>query len=94
MQNFKSSTASVIEFCFFMKMKKRIRENHVYLYFIPCVIFSSMQVFYTFSTLTYLEEIESLFPCKIASPLLLWFLSVTSLTSSCIVMSVGMACIC
>ena len=39
MQNFKSSTATVIELRFFMK-KKRICENHVYLYFIPHVIFS------------------------------------------------------
>ena len=41
MQNFKSSNATVIELCFFMKKKKRICENQIYLYFIPHVTFSS-----------------------------------------------------
>ena len=43
MQNFKSSTATVIELCFFMKkqkMKKKIFENHIYLYSVPHVTFS------------------------------------------------------
>ena len=45
MQNFKSSTATVIELRFFMKKKKKkmkmkICENHIYLYFIPHVTFS------------------------------------------------------
>ena len=42
MQNFRSKTATDIELRFFMKkQKKKQMKNHVYLYFIPRVIFSS-----------------------------------------------------
>ena len=41
MQNFRSSTAMVIELRFFIEMKKNC-GNHVYLYFIPCEMFSSI----------------------------------------------------
>ena len=64
MQNFKSSTATVIELCF-MK-KKKIEEDEdeedeesvkIYLYFIPHVTVSSMKLrFYMFSTLMSSED--------------------------------------
>ena len=44
MQKFRSKAATDIELCFFMKKQKQKKmkmKNHIYLYFIPHVIFSS-----------------------------------------------------
>ena len=52
MQNLKSSTTTVIELCFVKKKKhekhEQICENHVHLYFVPCVIIFCMQLLFTF----------------------------------------------
>ena len=40
MQNFKFIGAMVSEICVFKRRRRRICENHVYLYFVLCVIFS------------------------------------------------------
>ena len=63
MQNFKSSTAIVVELRFFLKIKKKMKmknlENHVFLYFIPCVIFLCMQLLLHLDVLRRQIEIEN-----------------------------------
>ena len=54
LENFKSSTATVIELRLFMK---KMKKNHIYLHFIPYITFSCMQLpFYMFSTSMSLED--------------------------------------